>query len=171
MLEQKKFIVSHAPFLHSGSSISARNYNIILAALPAVLFGLFRYGMPAVSVFSLSVSTAIIWELLLNRLMKRKISIGDGSAALIGLLFAMLLPATSPWWLVITGTFVAILVGKQIYGGIGGNPFHPTLVAVAILMLSWKDLFDFDASLVNYDFNFIAVLSSWRLKTDRGFCH
>lgn len=164
MLEQKKFIVSHAPFLHSGSSISARNYNIILAALPAVLFGLFRYGMPAVSVFSLSVSTAIIWELLLNRLMKRKISIGDGSAALIGLLFAMLLPATSPWWLVITGTFVAILVGKQIYGGIGGNPFHPTLVAVAILMLSWKDLFDFDASLVNYDFNFIAVYPLGALK-------
>jgi len=164
MPEQTKFIVSHAPFLHNGSSISTRNYNIILAALPAVLFGLFQYGMPAFSVSSLSVSSAIIWELLFNRLTKRKISIGDGSAALIGLLFAMLLPATSPWWLVITGTFVAILVGKQIYGGIGGNPFNPTLVAVAILMLSWKDLFDFNERLINFDFDFTVVYPLAALK-------
>ena len=164
MLEQKKFIVSHAPFLHSGSSISMRNYNMILAALPAVVFGLFRYGMPAVGVVSLSVSTAILWELLMNRITKSKISIEDGNAALIGLLLAMLLPPVSPWWLVITGTFIAILVGKQIYGGIGGNPFHPTLVALAILMLSWKDFLDFDESLVNYDFDFIASYPLGALK-------
>ncbi|MFQ5486521.1 MAG: RnfABCDGE type electron transport complex subunit D, partial [Desulfobacterales bacterium] len=120
--------------------------------------------MPAFSVSSLSVSSAIIWELLFNRLTKRKISIGDGSAALTGLLFAMLLPATSPWWLVITGTFVAILIGKQIYGGIGGNPFNPTLVAVAILMLSWKDLFDFNERLVNFDFDFTVVYPLAALK-------
>lgn len=164
MPEQTKFIVSHPPFLHSGSSIAKRNYNIMIAALPAVLFGLFQYGMPAFSVSSLSVSSAIIWELLFNRLTKRKISIGDGSAALTGLLFAMLLPATSPWWLVITGTFVAILIGKQIYGGIGGNPFNPTLVAVAILMLSWKDLFDFNERLVNFDFDFTVVYPLAALK-------
>ena len=140
MLEQKKFIVSHAPFLHNGSSISLRNYNIILATLPAVFFGLFQYGMPAVGVVSLSVSTAILWELLMNRITKARISIADGNAALIGLLLGMLLPPVSPWWLVITGTFIAIIVGKQIYGGIGGNPFHPTVIALAILMLSWKDL-------------------------------
>jgi len=164
MLEQKKFIVSHAPFLHNDSSISLRNYNIILATLPAVFFGLFQYGMPAVGVVSLSVSTAILWELLVNRITKARISIADGNAALIGLLLGMLLPPVSPWWLVITGTFIAIIVGKQIYGGIGGNPFHPTLVALAILMLSWKDFLDFDESLVNYDFDFIAVYPLGALK-------
>ncbi len=154
MVDQKKFTVSHAPFWHDGSCIRSRSYHTMLAALPAVLFGVVRYGMPAVGVISLAVSSAMIWEYVMNRIMRRDITIGDGNAALIGLIFAMLVPASSPWWMVIIGTFVAIVVAKQIYGGIGGNPFHPALVAVAMLMLSWKDLFDFDAALVNYEFDF-----------------
>ena len=154
MFEQKKFTVSHAPFWHNGSSVSARSYNIILATLPAVLFGFFTYGMPAVGVVALAVSSAVAWELAFNKIAKRSPSIGDGNAAMIGLLFAMLLPATSPWWLVVTGTFVAVIVGKQIYGGIGGNPFNPVLVGLAILTLSWKDFFDFNEVLVNYDLSY-----------------
>jgi len=154
MFEQKKFTVSHAPFWHNGSSVSARSYNIILATLPAVLFGFFTYGMSAVGVVALSVSSAVAWELAYNKISKRSLSIGDGNAAMIGLLFAMLLPATSPWWLVVTGTFVAVIVGKQIYGGIGGNPFNPVLVGLAILTLSWNDFFDFNEVLVNYDFSY-----------------
>ena len=154
MFEQKKFTVSHAPFWHNGSSVSARSYNIILATLPAVLFGFFTYGISAVGVVALSVSSAVAWELAYNKISKRSLSIGDGNAAMIGLLFAMLLPATSPWWLVVTGTFVAVIVGKQIYGGIGGNPFNPVLVGLAILTLSWKNYFDFNEVLVNYDFSY-----------------
>jgi len=129
---------------------------MMIAALPAVGAGLFYYGMPALGVISLSIAFAIIWELAFNLVAKRPITVGDGNAALIGMLFAMLLPATSPWWLVITGTFVAIVIGKQIYGGIGANPFNPVLVAVAMLMLSWKDFFNFDQALLNYNFDFIA---------------
>jgi electron transport complex protein RnfD len=154
MFEQKKLTVSHAPFWHNGSSVSARNYNIILATLPAVLFGFFTYGMHAVGVVALSVSSAVAWELAFNKISKCSLSIGDGNAAMIGILFAMLLPATSPWWLVVTGTFVAMVVGKQIYGGIGGNPFNPVLVGLAILTLSWKDFFDFNQVLVNYDLSY-----------------
>ena len=154
MLNQKKLIVSHAPFCHDGSSISARSYHMMLAALPAVLIGIFQYGIPAVGVVSLSISFAMIWELAINKVTRRAISIGDGNAAVIGLLFAMLLPATSPWWLVITGTFVAVVIGKHIFGGIGGNPFNPVLIGLAILMVSWKDFFDFNEALVNYDFGF-----------------
>lgn len=157
MLKPKKFVVSHAPFWHDDSNISERHYHIILAALPAVLFGLFQYGGPAVGVMSLSVSFAIFWELLMNYLTRRPVTIGDGNAALIGLLFGMLLPATSPWWLVITGTFVAMVVGKHIFGGIGGNPFNPALIGIAILMLSWKDYFNFDQALLNYDFDFTVI--------------
>jgi electron transport complex protein RnfD len=164
MPDQKTFIVSHAPFWHDGSHITTRNYHTMIAALPAVLFGVILYGMPAVGVFSLAVSSAMIWEYLMNRITRQPVTIGDGNAALIGLLFAMLLPATSPWWMVITGTFVAIVVGKQIYGGIGGNPFHPTLVAVAILMLSWGDLFDFDAALVDYELRFAVAYPLAALK-------
>ncbi|MBW1726034.1 MAG: RnfABCDGE type electron transport complex subunit D [Deltaproteobacteria bacterium] len=164
MLNQKKFIVSHAPFWHDGSTITARSYNMLIATLPAVLFGLINYGMPAVGVVSLSISSAIVWELLFNKISKRTITIGDGNAALIGILFGMLLPATSPWWLVITGTFVAVVIGKHIFGGIGGNPFNPVLIGMAILMVSWKDFFDFNEALVNYDLGFAMVYPLSALK-------
>jgi electron transport complex protein RnfD len=156
-LEQKKLIVAHAPFQHSGRRVTERSYHTMLAALPALLLGFYTYGMPAVGVVFLSVSTAIFWELVINHLTKRKISIGDGNAALIGLIFAMLLPATLPWWAVITGTFIAVVIAKQIFGGIGSNAFNPVAVAVAILMVSWKDLFDFDATLLNYDLEFATI--------------
>jgi len=164
MFDQKKFVVSHAPFLHDESRISERSYNIMLAALPAVLFGLVHYGIPALGVVSLSISSSIIWEFLMNYVTKRPKSIGDGNAALIGLLFAMLLPATSPWWLVLTGTFVSVIIGKQIFGGIGGNPFNPALIGIAILMVSWKNFFDFDDALLNYDLGFIMVYPLAALK-------
>ena len=154
MVDQRKFIVSHAPFWHSGKNVAERSYGIIIAALPAVLAGIYYYGMPALGVISLSVSFSILWELAFNYVAKRPNTIGDGNAALIGLLFGMMLPATAPFWFVITGTFVAVVIGKQIYGGIGSNPFNPALVAVAILMLSWKKYFDFDGMLINYDFDF-----------------
>jgi len=113
--------------------------------------------MPAVGVVCLSMATAILWELVINLVTRRSITIGDGNAALIGLLFAMLLPATLPWWAVITGTFIAVVIGKQIFGGIGSNAFNPVALAMAILMISWKNYFDFDGMLLNYDFEFMAV--------------
>ena len=156
-LEQKKLIVSHAPFYHSGRRVTERSYHTMLAALPALLLGFYHYGMPAFGVVCLSVSTAILWELIINLVTKRTISIGDGNAALIGLLFAMLLPATMPWWAVIIGTFIAVVVGKQIFGGIGSNAFNPVALAMAIMMVSYKDLFDFDAALLNYDLEFATL--------------
>ncbi len=157
MLEQKKLIVSHAPFWHSGSRVTERSYHTMLAALPAVIAGIVYYGVPVIGVISLSVASAMLWELAINKVMKKAPTIGDGSAALTGLLLAMLLPATMPWWAVVTGTFVAVVVGKQIFGGIGSNAFNPVALAVAIMMISWKDLFDFNGMLLNYDFNFTAV--------------
>ncbi|MBI9084793.1 MAG: RnfABCDGE type electron transport complex subunit D [Desulfobacterales bacterium] len=154
MLNPKKLIVSHAPFWHIGNSVTQRNYTTLLAMLPAVVFGIMQYGMPAIAVVSFSMATAMLWELLLNRAMGRPITIGDGNAALIGLVFAMLLPATAPWWLVLTGTFVAIVLGQQIFGGIGANPVHPVALALAILMVSWKDFFDFNFMLRHYDLGF-----------------
>ncbi len=157
MVDQKKLIVSHAPFWHNGSRITNRSYHTILAALPAVLAGIYYYGIPVFGVVSLSVATAMLWELAINRVTKRPVTIGDGNAALIGLLLAMLFPATMPWWAVVTGTFIAVVIGKQIFGGIGSNAFNPAALAVAIMMISWKDLFNFDGMLLNYDFNFAAV--------------
>ena len=154
MNSRKKFIVSHAPFWHYGSNVNERSYHTILAALPAVLLGIYQYGLPALSVVALSVSTAILWELGYSAVTKRPNTVGDGNAALIGLLLAMLIPATTPWWAVLTATFIAVVICKQIFGGIGGNSFNPVALALAIVIISWKEIFDFDSALVNYDLGF-----------------
>ena len=151
---QKLFLVSHAPFIHNGSSIVNRSLNTIFAAIPALLAGFYFYGISALRVVAFSIACSMLWEGGLNIISKRKQTIGDGNAAVIGLIFAMLMPATSPWWIIFIGTFLAVVIGKQIYGGIGGNPFNPPLVALAILMLSWPELLDYYGTLVNYQTNF-----------------
>lgn len=166
MNNQKKLIVSHAPFWHIGSAVPERNYNAILAAVPAVLMGFAYFGIPALAVICLSVSSAVGWEWLVATVSKRPNTVGDGNAALIGLIFGMLLPASAPWWLVITGTMVAILIGKQAFGGIGANPFNPSVLAYAILMVAWSAHFDFNAQLVNFQFDFtplypLGALKAW----------
>jgi Na+-translocating ferredoxin:NAD+ oxidoreductase subunit D len=159
-----KLTVSHAPFWHDGDSIFKMNLNILIALLPAVFFGIIQFGTPAVGVLALSLSSAMFWEFIMSIISKDKIRIGDLDSAVIGLLFGMMLPATSPWWLVITGTFVAVVIGKIIFGGLGANPFNPALVGMAFLMLSWNTFFDFDTAYVNYDFDFTALAPLAALK-------
>jgi len=157
MPDQKLYVGSHAPFWHNGNRISEKNYSIMIAALPAVIMGIAQYGAPALAVLACSVSFAMLWELGLNYVMKKSPTIRDGNAAVIGLLLGMLLPATTPWWAVVIGTFAAVVVGKLIFGGLGCNPFNPSLLAFAMMTLSWKGLVDFDQALVNYDLGFFMV--------------
>ncbi len=152
-----KLTVSHAPFWHDGDSLFKTNLNIMLAALPAVIFGLFQFKAPALGVLALSLSSAMVWELIVTLASGKKASLGDLDSAVIGLFLGMMLPATAPWWMVIIGTFSAVVLGKMIYGGIGANPFNPALLGIAILTLSWATHLDFDAAYINYDFNFTAL--------------
>jgi electron transport complex protein RnfD len=154
MSSENKLVVAHAPFWHDGSKISTKNYNIMIAALPAVLWGISQYGAPALGVIAFSMACAMISEAVMNLAMGKPFSIGDGSAATTGLLLGMLMPATAPWWVIVLGAFIAIVVGKQIFGGIGFNPLNPPLLALAMLVISFKGVFDFNEALRNYDLGF-----------------
>ncbi|MDO9265128.1 MAG: RnfABCDGE type electron transport complex subunit D [Desulfosalsimonadaceae bacterium] len=157
MYSTLKLTVSHAPFWHNGSSTASKSRNILLASLFAVVPGCYQYGQAAVGVVTIAIASAIIWEILINFISRRPVSVGDGNAAVIGMMLAMMMPATTPWWAVVTGTFLAVVIGKEIFGGIGANPFNPAVLAMTILMLGWSPLFDFNASLLNYSFDFKAI--------------
>ena len=153
-MNSTKLTVSHAPFWHDGDSLFQLNLHIMIAALPAIIWGIVQFGPPALGVLALSLSSAMAWDFIMTTVAKKKPSIGNLEAAVIGLLFGMMLPATAPWWLVITGTFVAVIIGQTIFGGSGANPFNPTLIGMGILMISWKTFFDFNAAYVNYNFDY-----------------
>jgi electron transport complex protein RnfD len=93
----------------------------------------------------------MVAEALMQYAMKRPISLTDGSAALSGLLLALILPASTPWWLVAIGSLVGVVVGKQIFGGLGGYPFNPVLIGWAIIRISWPGHLNFDDVLVNFN--------------------
>lgn len=160
-----KLTVSHAPFWHDGDSLFKMNLNIIIAALPAVLFGIIQFGAPALGVLALAVSSAMLWELLSNIVARQKPTLGDLDSALIGLIFGMMLPSTASWWLVVTGTLVAVVVGKMIFGGTGANPFNPALLGIAVLTLSWPMFLDFDSAYVSYDVSHTALAPLPALKS------
>ncbi len=149
-----KLIVSSPPHWHSKASVSKIYSQLIIALLPALIFAVYTYGMHAVRVITLAVASSVISEMLIQRLFKKAWIITDGSSILIGLLFAMLLPPSVPFWLVILGAFLCIFIGKEIFGGLGSNPLNPVLVGWAILRISWPAYLNFDLASVNYDLGF-----------------
>lgn len=133
-----KWIVSSSPHVHSGDSIQKNMLYVVLALLPAYLVALYYFGVGALVVSCIAVVSCIGVEALIQRfVLKTKVSISDGSAALTGLLLAMNLPANLPWWMVIIGSIVAIGLGKMCYGGLGNNLFNPALVGRVFLLISF----------------------------------
>jgi electron transport complex protein RnfD len=133
-----KWIVSSSPHVHSGDSIQKNMLYVVLALLPAYLVALYYFGVGALVVSLVAVASCIGFEAFIQRfVLKTKVSISDGSAALTGLLLAMNLPANLPWWMVIIGSLAAIGLGKMCYGGLGNNLFNPALVGRVFLLISF----------------------------------
>lgn len=133
-----KLIISPAPHVHSGKSISKDMQAVIIALIPAYLVGLYFFGLGALIVSLTAMVSCVLFEYLIQRfIIKGEITINDGSAALTGLLLAFNLPSNIPVWIVIIGSLVAIGVAKMSYGGLGNNPFNPALVARVFLLISF----------------------------------
>jgi len=133
-----KLIISPAPHIHGGDSISKNMTSVIIALVPALLAGLYFFGLGALIVTLTAVVSCVLFEYLIQKfIMKGPTSITDGSAALTGLLLALNLPSNIPVWMVIIGSLVAIGIAKMSFGGLGNNPFNPALVGRVFLLISF----------------------------------
>lgn len=141
--------VAVPPHVHCGRTIRRHMLDTLAALMPAALMAVVVFGVGALRVMALSCAVAVTAEVLLNRLMKREQSVDDYSAPVTGLLFAFLLPASSPWWLVTVGSFAAIALGKMIFGGLGGSPLCPPLVGWAVCRISWGSYMDANATMLS----------------------
>ncbi|MFC1474439.1 RnfABCDGE type electron transport complex subunit D [bacterium] len=129
--------VSVAPHMHCGNSIAGCMHNQIAALVPAVAVGVFFFGPRALLVIGVSIVTAVVMEMLMNRALKVECTLADGSAVLAGLLLALLMPASAPLWTVVVGAVICIVLAKWLFGGLGSYPFNPVLVAFVMLNISW----------------------------------
>ena len=134
----KKMIVSPNPHIHSAVSTRSLMLDVIIALMPAVLVSVLFYGLSELLVLAVSVASCVLLEGAITKwMLKRPSTIGDLSAVVTGLLLAMNLPATTPWWVVVIGALVAIGVAKMSFGGLGQNPFNPAITGRVFLLISF----------------------------------
>ena len=133
-----KLIVSPSPHLHTKTSIKSLMRDVVIALIPAVVVSVLFYGWSELLVLGVSVASCVLLEYLITRYMlKKACTVGDMSAVVTGILLALNLPSTTPWWIVLIGAVVAIGVAKMTFGGLGQNVFNPALVGRVFLLVSF----------------------------------
>jgi electron transport complex protein RnfD len=138
-METPKLIVSMSPHLRGATSIERMMLTTLLGLAPAAVAGLYFFGIRALTVMVIAMVTAVVVETLIEKLTHQALTYRDSHALVIGLLLALILPSSAPWWLVMVGAAVAIVLGKMVFGGLGTYPFNPVLVAWVVLKLSWPE--------------------------------
>lgn len=139
-----KLLTGPSPHILGGKSVSSIMWDVVIALIPVSLVSIYYYGLNALTIIVVSIVSAMLVEGLFMAIrhkgMKHALGIRDGSAAVTGLLIALIMPPTAPLWLVVIANAVAILLAKQAYGGIGNNIFNPALVARAFVFMAWPSI-------------------------------
>ena len=133
-----KLIVSPSPHIHSKDSTKSLMLDVVIALIPAVICSVVFYGWQELLVLGVSVASCVLLEWAITKYMLKKPStIGDLSAVITGILLALNVPYTTPWWVIVIGSVVAIGVAKMTFGGIGQNIWNPALVGRVFLLVSF----------------------------------
>ena len=129
--------VSAALHVHAKDSTATLMLDVIAALMPCVVAGIWLFGYRAAIVVAVSVAACVLTELVCQKIAKKPIRINDLSAVVTGIILALNLPSTAPWWMILIGAIIAIGLVKQLFGGIGDNFLNPALTARAVLLASW----------------------------------
>ena len=130
--------MSPSPHAHGKETTRKLMFGVVLALMPSLFTSVYYFGSGAVIVTTVSILSCLIFEYLIQRfILKKPVSITDGSALVTGLLLAFNLPSNIPVYIVILGSFVAIGIAKMTFGGLGNNPFNPALVGRVFLLISF----------------------------------
>jgi electron transport complex protein RnfD len=138
MAEKEEMLaVASSPFIHSNNNITKVLLDVLIALVPAMAAAVYFFGLDALVLMAVSVSSCVFFELFWQKALKQPVRIKDLSAVLTGLLLSLTLSPSVPWWIVVSGAFVSIIFGKQVFGGFAHNPFNPALAGRIFLQLSW----------------------------------
>lgn len=133
------FRIASSPFTHNRQSTSAIMLMVVLACIPGLLAQVWFFGYGTLVQLALAILIALLTEgaVLQLRKMPVKKRLGDNTALLTAVLLGVSLPPLGPWWMVVIGTIFAIVIAKQLYGGLGQNPFNPAMVGYVVLLISF----------------------------------
>ena len=136
-MEIPKLTLSSSPHIQTNEKVSTVMRDVLIALLPATIAAIYYFRFGAIVNIIAAVVGAVGAEYAIQKLLKKKVTINDYSAAVTGLLLAFNVPATLPWWMTLIGSIFAIAVVKQLFGGLGHNFMNPALAARAVLLASW----------------------------------
>ena len=137
MNETAKLTVSASPHVKGPATVTGVMFDVIVALCPAAIAGIAVFGFRAALVIAVCVISCVAFEYLSRRVMKKSVTVGDLSAVVTGILLAFNLPVTIPLWMCVIGSFVAIVVVKQLFGGVGQNFANPAITARIVLLVSF----------------------------------
>ncbi len=132
--------VSVSPHLRAETGTDSIMRDVAIALVPSCLVGVYIYGLRALAIILISVASALATEYLFEKIVRHPVTISDWSAVVTGLILAVNLPATVPFWLPVLGSVFAILVVKQLFGGLGQNFMNPALAGRCFLLISFGSL-------------------------------
>ena len=136
-MSENNYKLSSSPHIRDKVTSSNIMLMVVIALLPASAFGVYNFGIPALIVLISTTVSAVLTEYIYEKLMHKKITINDWSAVVTGLLLGLNMPASAPWWMGALGSVFAILVVKQLFGGLGQNFMNPALGARCFLLISF----------------------------------
>ncbi len=134
---ENNFIMSSSPHLHTSVTTRDIMEDVIIALLPAAVMGVFFFGINAMLVIVTTVAAAVLSEWAFNKIMKKRNTTGDLSAVVTGLLLALNMPPRIPLWMAVIGSAFAIIIVKQMFGGLGKNFLNPALAARCFMLIAW----------------------------------
>ncbi len=132
--------VSSNPHIRAKDTTSRIMLTVVIALLPAAFFGIYNFGFRAALIIAICIASTVLTEYVFEKICKKKVTIGDLSAVVTGLLLALNLPVSVPWWIPVVGGVFAILVVKMLFGGLGQNFMNPALAGRCFLLISFTSI-------------------------------
>jgi len=137
---EKRFVVAVSPSVRDSVSSTKIMWGVLIALIPSLAMSVYFFRLRAVAIVAVSSITAVGMEALFQKITHRRVTITDGSALITGVLLAYNLPPGAPFWVAVVGSGFAIIIAKQLFGGLGYNFINPALAGRAFLMASWPGI-------------------------------
>ena len=137
---EKLMTVSSSPHIRTKETTASIMRDVLISLIPALFCSVVFFGLRSLYIVAITVGACTGFEYLWQKITKKPVTVSDGTAAVTGVLLAMNVPVTAPWWMMVIGSFVAIVIAKQLYGGVGHNFVNPALAGRAFLLASWPVL-------------------------------
>ena len=142
----KTLNVAGHPHWRDGTGLAGLQKIWLLALSPAIVASIWLFGMKSARIMGLAIAFSVLLEALCNAVVKTKERTTNWHSVTLAVLFSFVMPCDAPWWLVLVGCFIMIVIGKKLFGGYGAYPVHPAILSYAMLLVSWPRRFDYTAS-------------------------